>query len=82
MLRNGHRKHGFAHEHSLSIASIGILILWVCLYCISDPSNRIGFTYIRWTGRSRKGIRAADITPVVTELIAAAVTRLSACPQH
>jgi hypothetical protein len=61
MLRNGHRKHGFAHEHSLSIASIGILILWVCLYCISDPSAQIGSFF---------GNAIADWSGVVVTVIA------------
>ena len=36
------RKQGFVHQHSLSIASSGILILWICLYSISSPSTHIG----------------------------------------
>jgi hypothetical protein len=61
MLRNGHCKHGFAHEHSLSIASIGILILWVCLYCIADPSTHIGSFF---------GNAIADWSGVVITVIA------------
>lgn len=40
-----HRKRSFVHEHSLSIASICILILWICLYIVSDPSTHIGSFY-------------------------------------
>ena len=36
------RKHGFVHQHSLSIASVGILILWICLYSVFGPSTHIG----------------------------------------
>ena len=40
----GHRreKHGFIHEHSLSIASISILIFWIVLYIVSDPATHLG----------------------------------------
>jgi hypothetical protein len=61
MLRNSHRKHGFAREHSLSIASIGILILWLCLYSISDPSTHIGSFF---------GNAIADWSGVVVTVIA------------
>ncbi|MGB6875807.1 MAG: hypothetical protein WBD87_07205 [Candidatus Acidiferrales bacterium] len=37
-----HRKRGFFHEHSLSIASSAILLLWICLYLISNPSTHLG----------------------------------------
>ena len=36
------RKHGFIHEHSLSIASGGILILWIGLYSVSSPATHLG----------------------------------------
>jgi hypothetical protein len=36
------RKHGFIRQHSLSIASTSILILWICLYGVSSPSTHIG----------------------------------------
>jgi hypothetical protein len=35
-------KRGFVHEHALSIASVSILLLWVCLYTVSNPSTHIG----------------------------------------
>jgi putative Mn2+ efflux pump MntP len=36
------RKRSFFHEHSLTIASTSILILWFVLYCFSNPSTHIG----------------------------------------
>jgi hypothetical protein len=45
MAFNRHRKRSFVHEHSLSIVSICILILWIGLYIVSDPSTHIGSFY-------------------------------------
>jgi hypothetical protein len=36
------RRRGFFYEHSLGMASIGILLLWICLYIFSDPSTHLG----------------------------------------
>lgn len=36
------RKQSFMHQHSLSIASTGILVLWIGLYIISSPKTHIG----------------------------------------
>ena len=36
------RTHSFIREHSLSLASAGILVLWICLYGVSNPSTHIG----------------------------------------
>jgi hypothetical protein len=36
------RKYSFVRQHSLSIASASILILWVWLYSVSSPSTHIG----------------------------------------
>jgi hypothetical protein len=36
------RKARFVHRHSLSIAAIGILVSWIVLYAISDPSTHLG----------------------------------------
>ncbi len=36
------KRRGFFYEHSLSIASIGILLLWIVLYIFSDPSTHLG----------------------------------------
>jgi hypothetical protein len=35
-------KRGFLHEHSLSIAAVAILLLWVCLYIVSNPNKHAG----------------------------------------
>ena len=42
MAKNASAKGGFLRKHSLGIASIGILILWVVLYSISDPGTHMG----------------------------------------
>jgi hypothetical protein len=42
MPRTRRRKHGFIHEHSLTIASVGILTVWVCLYTVSSPGTHWG----------------------------------------
>jgi peptidoglycan/LPS O-acetylase OafA/YrhL len=36
------RKPGFLRQHSLSIASACILMLWVCLYSVSSPGTHFG----------------------------------------
>src|ERR1700730_12458468 len=36
------RKPGFFHEHSLGIASIVILVLWIIFYIFSDPNTHLG----------------------------------------
>jgi putative Mn2+ efflux pump MntP len=36
------RKQSFMHQHALSIASTGILVLWIGLYIISSPKTHIG----------------------------------------
>jgi len=35
-------KQSFLREHSLSIAAIAILILWISLYSAADPSKHLG----------------------------------------
>ena len=42
MARARRRKHSFLHEHSLSIAAAGILMLWICLYAVSSASTHLG----------------------------------------
>jgi hypothetical protein len=37
-----HRRRTFFHRHSLSIVAIGLLTLWIVLYCCSDPSTHLG----------------------------------------
>ena len=36
------RKRTFLHEHSLSLAAVSILVLWICMYTISNPSTHLG----------------------------------------
>lgn len=36
------RKGRFVYRHSLSIAAIGILMSWIVLYAVSDPSTHLG----------------------------------------
>jgi hypothetical protein len=36
------RKQSFIREHSLSIASTSVLMLWICLYIVSSASTHIG----------------------------------------
>ena len=38
-------QHKFLREHSLSIAAVGILVMWVVLYTASDPSKHLGSFY-------------------------------------
>ena len=44
----------FLKEHSLGIASITILLLWICLYSRSDPATHLGSFFgnaiADWTG--------------------------------
>lgn len=42
MARTRDPKNAFFREHSLTIASSAILILWICLYCISSPTTHLG----------------------------------------
>ena len=42
MAKTHRRKRSFIHQHSLSIASASILILWICLYSVSSPSTHLG----------------------------------------
>ncbi len=51
----------FFHRHSLSIASIAILLLWIVLYIFSDPSTHLGSFF---------GNAIADWTGVVVTVLA------------
>ena len=46
MTKSARRQRGplleFLHEHSLSLAAVGILALWVFLYARSDPDSKQG----------------------------------------
>jgi hypothetical protein len=52
--RRASRKPGFLREHSLSIASAGLLLLWVGLYRASTPSTHLGSFFANaiadWSG--------------------------------
>ena len=37
-----HRHRGFFHKHSLSIVAVGLLALWITLYCYADPTTHLG----------------------------------------
>src|SRR5690349_24961117 len=38
-----HGKHAsFMRQHSLSLAASAILLLWICLYAVSDDSTHLG----------------------------------------
>jgi hypothetical protein len=52
---------GFLHQHSLSIASIAILLSWICLYSVSSPSTHIGSFF---------GNAIADWSGVVVTILA------------
>ena len=36
------RQPSFIRRHSLGVASVAILILWIVLYSVSDPSTHVG----------------------------------------
>src|SRR5579863_2942743 len=36
------RRHRWFYPHSLSIVSTSILILWICLYTVSNPATHVG----------------------------------------
>src|ERR1035441_3379478 len=37
-----HKRRGFFYHHSLSIVAVGLLALWIALYCFSDPATHLG----------------------------------------
>jgi len=42
MTKTRQHRYSFVHEHSLSIVSASILLLWIVLYTFSSPSTHIG----------------------------------------
>jgi hypothetical protein len=36
------RKRGFLYQHSLTIAASGVLLIWICLYSVSNPATHLG----------------------------------------
>ena len=59
--RKHHRERSFLHEHSLSIASVSILLVWVVSYVFSNPSTHLGSFF---------GNAIADWSGVVVTVIA------------
>jgi succinate dehydrogenase hydrophobic anchor subunit len=55
------RKHDFLYQHSLSIASVVIVTLWIILYSASNPSTHFGAFF---------GNAIADWTGVVVTVVA------------
>jgi len=60
-MANRRSKVSFLRRHSLSIASIGILVLWICLYSISGAATHLGSFF---------GNAVADWTGVVVTVLA------------
>jgi hypothetical protein len=59
--QNSGRKRGFLAQHSLSIACVAVLILWIVLYTVSDPKTHWGSFF---------GNAIADWSGVVVTLFA------------
>lgn len=55
------RRHRWFYPHSLSIICISILILWICLYTVSNPATHLGSFF---------GNAIADWSGVVVMLLA------------
>jgi hypothetical protein len=55
------RRPNFVKEHSLSMAAVSILVLWIVLYSLSSPQTHIGSFF---------GNAIADWTGVVVTVIA------------
>jgi len=61
MTKSHQHRYSFVHEHSLSIVSASILLLWIVLYTFSSPSTHIGSFF---------GNAIADWSGVVLTVIA------------
>jgi len=61
MAKDSISKHSFVRRHSLSLVATCILVLWIGLYSISNPSNHLGSFF---------GNAIADWTGVVVTVIA------------
>ncbi|HEV2617767.1 MAG TPA: hypothetical protein VGU63_14280 [Candidatus Acidoferrales bacterium] len=61
MAESRKRRHGWFHQHSLTLLSGGILTLWICLYIVSSPSTHVGSFF---------GNAIADWSGVVVMLLA------------
>jgi hypothetical protein len=42
MANTSNRPQSFIRRHSLGVAAVSILILWIVLYCVSDPGTHLG----------------------------------------
>jgi hypothetical protein len=60
-MRKERKRKGFIRRHSLSLASVGVLIMWIILYSVSSPSTHTGSFF---------GNAIADWTGVVVIVIA------------
>ena len=60
-MRNGRKRKGFIRRHSLSVVSVGVLLMWIALYSVSNPGTHIGSFF---------GNAIADWTGVVLVVIA------------
>lgn len=54
-------RRGFFYKHSLSLASIAIVTLWIVAYCYADPSTHVGSFF---------GNAIADWSGVVVTVVA------------
>jgi len=61
MGRERKRKQRFTRRHSLSVVSVGVLVLWIVLYSVSSPGTHTGSFF---------GNAIADWTGVVVMVIA------------
>src|SRR5258706_10207451 len=61
MIDKRQTKSSFARKHSLSLASIAILVAWIVFYSVSDPSTHLGSFF---------GNAIADWTGVVVTVLA------------
>jgi hypothetical protein len=60
-MRKERKRKGFIRRHSLSLVSVGVLIMWIILYSVSSPSTHTGSFF---------GNAIADWTGVVVIVIA------------
>jgi hypothetical protein len=53
-MKRKRRPKQFLKQHSLSLAALGVVILWIALYRVSDPTTHIGAFFgnaiADWTG--------------------------------
>ena len=57
----GRKRKGFVRHHSLSVVSVGVLLMWIVLYSVSNPNTHTGSFF---------GNAIADWTGVVLVVIA------------